>query len=184
MESRTDAIRGLTKAIHAMRPEWDTGGIRKILDDDDRPFTELAAIAIAVANDPTARTPAVIRTKEMDVPGIAGRPPSMPMPPSVAEVISAPTQPDGVAIAGAKRVREATEAAAIECADNRAAVLAYDDLAAMLTKPPLSYARPEQWNGYVPPRTDANGTLNTSRRRVALVALVQTARSRKGTDEW
>jgi|SRR5215471_1980382 len=34
----------------------------------------------------------------------------------------------------------------------RERVLRYPDLAARLTEPPLNYARPEQWNGFVPPR--------------------------------
>lgn len=37
----------------------------------------------------------------------------------------------------------------------RARVLAHPDLAARLCEPPLSYARPDQWNGYVPPREEA-----------------------------
>jgi hypothetical protein len=36
--------------------------------------------------------------------------------------------------------------------ERRTRVLAHRDLADQLTRPPLSYARPEQWNGYVPPR--------------------------------
>ena len=33
----------------------------------------------------------------------------------------------------------------------REAVLRHEDLAKRLTQPPLNYARPDQWNGYIPP---------------------------------
>lgn len=33
----------------------------------------------------------------------------------------------------------------------RAAVLRHPELAAELTRPPLGFARPEHWNGYIPP---------------------------------
>lgn len=55
----------------------------------------------------------------------------------------------------AGRARRAAAFAASEVADRRGRVLKHPDLAAKLTKPPLNYKRPEQWNGYVPPRTDA-----------------------------
>lgn len=32
-------------------------------------------------------------------------------------------------------------------------MLAHPDLAAELTRPPLNFARPGQWNGYIPPPT-------------------------------
>ena len=35
--------------------------------------------------------------------------------------------------------------------DRRAAVLSHPDLAKRLTQPLFSYARPEQWTGYIPP---------------------------------
>jgi hypothetical protein len=37
------------------------------------------------------------------------------------------------------------------CRERRAAVLKYPDLAARLTQPPLSYSRPDRWNGWLPP---------------------------------
>jgi len=37
----------------------------------------------------------------------------------------------------------------------RERVLRYPDLAKLLTEPPLNYDRPDQWNGYVPPRDGA-----------------------------
>ncbi len=39
-------------------------------------------------------------------------------------------------------------------AARRARVLADPELAKELTKPPLNFARPEQWNGYIPPALD------------------------------
>lgn len=61
---------------------------------------------------------------------------------------------------------------------DREAVLAHPDLAQRLTEPPLGYARPQQWNGFVPPET-FNGTRNDSPRRAALVELVEQARARE-----
>ncbi len=60
----------------------------------------------------------------------------------------------------------------------REAVARYPDLAERLTHPPLSYARPEQWNGFVPPKEFPEGTLNDSPRRAALVAIVDEALAR------
>lgn len=73
----------------------------------------------------------------------------------------------------------------------RARVLRHPDLARRLVTE-LGYARPEHWNGYVPPRLDPDdrreGTyvppsakLNTSPRRAALVAICTAALSRDGT---
>jgi hypothetical protein len=47
-----------------------------------------------------------------------------------------------------------------ETAVTRERVLAYPDLAGRLTRPPLNFKRPEQWNGYVPPRLDADDRAN------------------------
>jgi hypothetical protein len=66
----------------------------------------------------------------------------------------------------------------VNAAGLRAMVLAHPDLAERLTQPPLSYQRPEQWNGFVPPDT-FNGQHNDSPRRAALVAIVAEAESRK-----
>lgn len=57
----------------------------------------------------------------------------------------------------------------------RIRVLAHDDLAARLTRPPLSYTKPGQWNGYVPPALDACGRRNNSPRRAALVEIAAEA---------
>lgn len=54
----------------------------------------------------------------------------------------------------------------------RAALLAHPHIAAKLCDPPLRLARPEQWNGYIPPATMPDGEPNTSPIREQLVALV------------
>lgn len=59
---------------------------------------------------------------------------------------------------------------------NKAAVLACPDLAVKLTEDPLNYAKPEQWNGGIPPET-FGGEHNDSARREALIALVAEATS-------
>lgn len=65
----------------------------------------------------------------------------------------------------------------------RAAVLAHPDLAERLTMTPLNYAKPEQWNGGIPPKytpEDASRRVepNDSPRRAALLAIVEEAMSR------
>lgn len=66
-----------------------------------------------------------------------------------------------------------------ECDARRARVLAHADLAARLTEPPLSYTQPQQWTGYVPPRTWGE-RLNTSPQRAALVEICTEAMCRDG----
>lgn len=56
-------------------------------------------------------------------------------------------------------------------------VLGHEDLAVTLTKPPLGYARPDQWSGYVPPRMWAE-QLNDSPHRAALVGICAEAATR------
>jgi hypothetical protein len=86
--------------------------------------------------------------------------------------------------------------------ERRARVLAYPDLAARLCQAPLGFARPQQWNGYVPPRmgqyaepellrsssghpnrhghrTDPE-QLNDSPRRAVLVSICAEALQREG----
>jgi len=59
----------------------------------------------------------------------------------------------------------------------RDAVLSYPDLAKRLTEPPLDYAEPSQWNGFVPPE-EFNGQHNASPRRTALAEIVAEAHAR------
>lgn len=70
----------------------------------------------------------------------------------------------------------------------RARVLAHPDLADRLTEQPLSYTRPDQWNGYVPPDTDAIPTgggyvRNDSPRRAVLVDICAEALRREQGDK-
>lgn len=83
----------------------------------------------------------------------------------------------------------------------RARVLKHDDLRLRLTQEPINYARPEDWNGYIPPASDFDDgcpncrrdpgrggcstphlhtrRVNDSPRRAALVALAQEALRRE-----
>lgn len=66
-------------------------------------------------------------------------------------------------------------------ADRRARVLKYPDLAQRLTDRPLSFTRPELWNGFVPPKTvpaEDGYVINTSPYRAALVAICAEAMQR------
>ena len=61
-------------------------------------------------------------------------------------------------------------------AQERAVVLRFPDIAAKLTEFPMSYARPEQWTGFIPPKwvTAPHGSgwvLNDSPSRAALLAI-------------
>ena len=78
---------------------------------------------------------------------------------------------------------EAARAAAKQTADQHKLINRYRDIAAKLCEPPLSYARPDQWHGYIPPAYDAETEggvtrLNTSPRRAALLALLEEAAER------
>ena len=64
------------------------------------------------------------------------------------------------------------------CSERRALVLAHPDLAKRLTERPLSYSRPENWTGYVPP-LQWRGEHNDSVHRRALVAIVEAAEARE-----
>lgn len=70
-----------------------------------------------------------------------------------------------------------SEAARKERNANLGAVLQFPDLYARLTEPPIGYARPDQWTGFIPPEL-SDGAHNGSGRREALLALVTEARAR------
>jgi len=88
-----------------------------------------------------------------------------------------------VAPAAVSRWHELLAAARAEagaaCRERRAAVLAHPDLAARLCQPPIGYARPDQWNGYIPPATWREQH-NDSPRRAALEVLYLEALHRGG----
>lgn len=94
--------------------------------------------------------------------------------------------------------RAANAKARADNAARRTRVLAHEDLREALTLPPLNYARPDQWTGYVPPRLDPEEACehcptwrcrhvehlarpNTSARRRALVAIAAEALRRDAT---
>lgn len=79
-------------------------------------------------------------------------------------------------------VKHLARQAAEETAARRSRVLRYPDLAAKLTEPPLSYSKPEHWNGFVPPR-EYNGQINASPRRKALVELCAEAMRREQAEQ-
>lgn len=83
--------------------------------------------------------------------------------------------------------RTAARDAARQSAEQRKLILAYPDIAARLCQPPLGYASPDQWTGYVPPaydRENAMGVtpLNDSPRRAALMELLEAAAERHDRD--
>jgi len=63
----------------------------------------------------------------------------------------------------------------------RAAVLHHEDLTQRLVRL-FGYDRPQQWYGYVPPRTDGYGEYNSSPYRAALVEIVIDALTRD--NDW
>lgn len=75
--------------------------------------------------------------------------------------------------------RQAAAFAAGQDAKGRAAaLLRHPDLAERLTKSPLSYTDPGQWNGFIPPRMWA-GELNDSPSRRAVVEMCAEAYRRE-----
>jgi hypothetical protein len=77
-----------------------------------------------------------------------------------------------------KRYAASAAAGRNHAAENRELVLGYDDLAAQLAKPPIGYAAPQAWSGYIAPAMTPVGRgyeRNLTPRRVQLVALVHAA---------
>jgi hypothetical protein len=58
-----------------------------------------------------------------------------------------------------------------QCSNRRARVLAHPDIAQRLTDRPMSYARPDQWTGYIPPYLVSGEKVNSSPIRHQLVAI-------------
>lgn len=67
-------------------------------------------------------------------------------------------------------IRQQIYLADLEITECRRLILSNPDLAARLCQPPLDYARPDQWNGFVPPET-FNGERNNSPRHEALMSI-------------
>lgn len=62
-------------------------------------------------------------------------------------------------------------------AEMRNLVLSYPDIAERLCERPLNHARPEQWNGYIPPAYWQEKE-NDSPRRAALISIYREAYER------
>jgi hypothetical protein len=82
---------------------------------------------------------------------------------------------------------DAARDAAKRTDDQHKLITRYKDIAAKLCDPPLSYAKPEQWHGYIPPAYDAERidgviSLNDSPRRTALLALLEEAAERADSE--
>jgi hypothetical protein len=74
--------------------------------------------------------------------------------------------------------RPALHLATMRSAERRARVLQHPDLAELLTRPEVGYARPDQWTGYIPPEMWCEKR-NDSPRRAALVAIATEAKARE-----
>lgn len=84
--------------------------------------------------------------------------------------------------------RAGRAAALAACAQNRALVLRYPDLAALLKQPPYSASSPEKWTGYIPGPLAAENNrgrvaLNTSPVRAQLLELVTAAAERHDAEQ-
>jgi hypothetical protein len=81
----------------------------------------------------------------------------------------------------ARLLKEGNARAKRECERRKRLVLSYPDLAERLTEPPLSYARPECWNGGLGTGSDWAGRPNTSPSYLQLAAIVADAEQRAAT---
>jgi hypothetical protein len=78
-------------------------------------------------------------------------------------------------------LRDLILAARTEQEQTRALVLAQPDLADRLTKPPISFARPDCWTGYIAPERLHTGQPNLSPIRAALIGIVTEAQQRRAS---
>jgi hypothetical protein len=76
-------------------------------------------------------------------------------------------------------LRELVKQAAAADQSRKALVLRHEDLAERLTRPPIGFARPDCWTGYLAPELLPSGDRNTSPIRAALVAIVAEAERRQ-----
>lgn len=96
---------------------------------------------------------------------------------TVARLMPPKTAPDGSYARARPLWEHAVRDATARMRDRKAAVLAHPDLAQRLTEEPLNFARPDQWNGGIPPEM-FNGEHNDSPRRAALVEIAEEATRR------
>lgn len=75
--------------------------------------------------------------------------------------------------------RDAIATSSESSADRRYRVLQHDDLRAQLMDRPFGITDPDRWNGWIPPRLDQHGNLNTSPVRRQLVEIAAEAMRRE-----
>jgi hypothetical protein len=78
----------------------------------------------------------------------------------------------------ARFMRDGKANATATCEQRKRLVLQYDDLAQQLTKAPMELARPDCWNGFLPPEHTEAGARNRSPVRDQLAALIAEAERR------
>jgi hypothetical protein len=84
---------------------------------------------------------------------------------------------------GRQILRDAATVARMQTNEQHKLIMRYPDIRARLCDPPLRYARPDQWHGYIPPaydgeREDGSVPLNRSPYRAALMAILEAAAER------
>lgn len=113
----TNVLHSIAALVHAMRPGWDTAGIYSACHSlaATRPLDQVAHAAIDAAMDKTARTPAVIATRDRTwQPTLRGTD-----PPPVDHVLHDPTPPPDVARRGSANARQALATARASVDDDR-----------------------------------------------------------------
>lgn len=89
-------------------------------------------------------------------------------------------------VAGMAALRAAEREGIARAAHRRTRVLAYPDIAARLTQPPLRFTVPEMWEGHVPPAwlpTKEGWKPNTSPARTALIDICKAVAEREEQQE-
>jgi hypothetical protein len=113
MTMTTEAqLRALTELVHHVRPAWDRHGIYAALHANSArlDFPRLIRAAVDAAQDPDARTPAAIHTRDgqawhhdQPTPTKAGT----PWPPPITDIDLGQPQPEEVTRLGAAAARAA-----------------------------------------------------------------------------
>ncbi len=137
-------------------------------DPDETPAQYLArkrAIEQAVADGRIAPPPALT--------AIGPAPANGPQPLGEDDIRALRQQADL-----ARFMREGMATAKATCEQRKHLVLQHTDLAQQLTKAPMSLARPDCWNGFLPPERYDTGSINRSPVRAQLAALIAEAEKR------
>jgi hypothetical protein len=95
----------LAAAANLLRPDWPTASLQTMLDRDHapRPIADLAVALVAVAMDPTSKTPA--RLAEHGPWWNLGRDEPTPQPPPAHQVLAEIEHPAADPVAGAAMCR-------------------------------------------------------------------------------